>query len=122
MNKYGHHGSLTPSNFRVTVQQSTCTGCGLCVKRCPMGALHLTDAPAVKGRKTTVTGKDGRQRELTNKAGKVAELNPERCIGCGVCAYKCQSQSLTLARNQVDHHPPQTGRDWVTQFIADTRG
>ena len=80
------------------------------------------DAPAAKGRKTTITTKDGRQRELTNKTGKVSELNPERCIGCGVCAYKCQSQSLTLQRNQLEHHPPQTGRDWATQFIADTRG
>jgi len=122
MNKYGHAGSLTPSNFGVTVSQSTCTGCGLCVKRCPMEALHLVDAPPVKGRKTAVTTKEGRQRELINKTGKVAELNPERCIGCGVCAYKCPSQSLALARTQVVHHPPQTGRDWVTQFIADTRG
>lgn len=122
LNKYGHGASLAPSNFRVTVTQSTCTGCGLCVKRCPMEALHLTDAPQAKGRKITVTTKDGRQRELTNKTGKVTELNPERCIGCGICAYKCQSQSLTLQRNPLEHHPPQTGRDWVMQFIADTRG
>jgi len=121
MHKYGHDGSLTPSNFRVTVNQSTCVGCGLCVKRCPMEALHLLDAPAVKGRTTTVTGQDGRQRELTNKTGKVAELNPECCIGCGVCAYKCPSQSLTLARNQIEHHPPQTVRDWAMQFMADAR-
>ena len=122
MHKYRHNGSLTPSNFRVEVNQSTCIGCGLCVKRCPMEALHLKDVPAAKGRKTTVKSEDGRVRELTNKTGKVSELKQERCIGCGVCAYKCQSQSLTLARNQVEHHPPQTGRDWVTQFIADTRG
>jgi ferredoxin len=119
MKKYGHAGSLTPSNFRVTVNQSTCTGCGLCVKRCPKEAMHLQDAPSVKGRNTAVTGKDGRQRELTNKAGQVAELNPERCIGCGVCAYKCPSQSLTLARNHVEHHPPQTARDFLMQFMAD---
>jgi len=121
LNKYGHAGSLTPSNFRVTLNQSTCTGCGLCVERCPMVALHLQGVPSVKGRKTAVTSNDVRQRELTNKAGQVAELNPERCIGCGVCAYKCPSQSLTLSRNNVEHHPPQTGRDWVMQFIADTR-
>ena len=86
-----------------------------------MEALNLLDEPSVKGRKTTVADKDGRQRDLTNNSGKVAKLNPERCIGCGVCAYKCQSQSLTLARNHVEHHPPQTGRDWVMQFMADTR-
>jgi NAD-dependent dihydropyrimidine dehydrogenase PreA subunit len=121
MNKYGHDGTLTPSNFRVTVNQSTCVGCGLCIKRCPMRALNLLDAPSVKGRKTAVTGKDGNKRELTNKNGKVAELDPKRCIGCGVCAYKCPSQSLTLARNQVEHHPPQTVRDWGMQFMADSK-
>jgi NAD-dependent dihydropyrimidine dehydrogenase PreA subunit len=121
MKNYGHAGTLTPSNFRIMINPSTCVGCGLCVKRCPMEALHLLDAPSVKGRKTTVAGKDGRQREQTNKTGKVAELNPERCIGCGVCAYKCQSQSLTMERNQVEHHPPQTGRDWGVKFMADTR-
>jgi len=86
-----------------------------------MEALNLLDAPSVKGRKTAVTGKDGNQRELTNKNGQVAELNPERCIGCGVCAYKCPSQSLTLACNQVEHHPPQTVRDWGMQFMADSK-
>ena len=86
-----------------------------------MEALNLMDAPSVKGRKIMVTGKDGREHELTNKAGKVSELNPERCIGCGVCAYKCPSQSLILVRNQAEHHPPQTGRDWVMQFMADAR-
>jgi NAD-dependent dihydropyrimidine dehydrogenase PreA subunit len=121
MNKYGHDGTLTPSNYRVTVNQSTCVGCGLCIKRCPMEALNLLDAPSVKGRKTAVTGKDVNQRELTNKNGKVAELNPKRCIGCGVCAYKCPSQSLTLKRNHVEHHPPQTVRDFGMQFMADSK-
>ena len=86
-----------------------------------MKALQLIDMPSSRGGKTTVIGQDGKQRELTNKTGRVAELNLERCIGCGVCAYKCQSQSLKLKRNQVEHHPLQTGRDWITQFVADTR-
>jgi len=86
-----------------------------------MGAINLCDKTSAKGRKTMVADKDGRQRELSNKTGKVATLNLERCIGCGVCSYKCQSKSLTLTRNHVEHHPPQTGRDWVMQFMADTR-
>ena len=121
MKKYGHDGSLTPSNYRVTVNQSTCVGCGLCIKRCPMEALNLLDEPSVKGRKTAVTDKDGKQREIANKTGKVAKLNPERCIGCGVCVYKCLSQSLMLTRNHVEHHPPQTVRDFGMQFITDFR-
>jgi formate hydrogenlyase subunit 6/NADH:ubiquinone oxidoreductase subunit I len=121
LNKYGHTDSLTPSNFRVTLNQSTCVGCGLCVKRCPMEALNLLDEPSAKGRKLTVKNKDGMQRDLINKSGKVAKLNPDRCIGCGVCVYKCQSQSLILERNHVEHHPPQTGRDCVMQFMADSK-
>jgi NAD-dependent dihydropyrimidine dehydrogenase PreA subunit len=121
MKNYGHKGTLTPSNFRIAVNHSTCTGCGLCVKRCPMEALHLDEMPEAKGRKTLVTDRAGKQRELVNQTGKAAGLDTERCIGCGVCAYKCPSRSLTLSRNAVEHHPPQTGRDWVMQFIADTQ-
>jgi formate hydrogenlyase subunit 6/NADH:ubiquinone oxidoreductase subunit I len=121
MNTYGHDGTLTPSNFRAVVNPSTCIGCGACVKRCPMEALRLADTPDTQGRRTTLAAKDGTARELTNKQGKVASLDPLRCIGCGVCAYTCPSQSLTLQRNAVEHHPPQTGRDWMMQFMADMK-
>ncbi len=118
---YGHACGLTASNYRVAVNQSRCIGCGLCVNRCPMEALSLTDAPSTKGREITVTGGDDAERKLINKTGKVTGLNPARCIGCGVCAYKCPSKSLVLERNQIEHQPPTTGRDWIVQFIADTK-
>lgn len=121
LNRYGHDGSLTPSNFRIMTSPSTCVGCGLCITRCPMEALHLADAPQAEGSKTAVAGKDGRHRELTNKTGRIAELNPSRCIGCGVCAYKCPTQSLKLLRNPVEHRPPQTGRDWGMKFMGDIK-
>ncbi|MFA5065847.1 MAG: 4Fe-4S dicluster domain-containing protein [Dehalococcoidia bacterium] len=113
-----HSGGLVPSNYHIQVSQHTCTGCGLCVKRCPMEALSLKESPDARGRKTTVREKDGRIRELTNKTGKVSEVSADLCIGCGVCAYKCQSGSLTLVRNEADHHPPRTMRDWAVEFIT----
>ena len=113
-------GTMSPSNYRIKAEDQTCTGCGLCVKRCPMDALQLKDEPAVKGRKTVVTADDGKEKSLTNKTGKVVTANADLCIGCGVCAYKCPSKSLTLVRNEVEHHPPQTGRDWVMQYVQDT--
>ena len=118
MKRYGHRGSLTPSNFRIHINDETCTGCGLCVKRCPMEALGLEDSPAAKGRKTAIADEQGKERHLVNKTGKVSRATIERCIGCGVCAYKCPSKSLTLTRNETDHHPPQTGRDWAIQFVS----
>ena len=57
---------------------------------------------------------------LINKTGRLADANTDLCIGCGVCAYKCPSKSLTLVRNEIEHHPPQTGRDWVIQYVTDT--
>jgi len=54
-----------------------------------------------------------------NKKGVVAVLDLEMCIGCGVCAYKCKSQSLKLERREAVHDPPQTGRDFVIQFMMD---
>jgi len=113
-----HSGGLVPSNFHISVNQETCSGCGLCVKRCPMEALKLEDMPSAKVRKSIVKDKDKGERTLTNKTGKVSSANTDLCIGCGVCAYKCQSKSLSLIRNEAEHHPPQTGRDWAIQFIS----
>jgi NAD-dependent dihydropyrimidine dehydrogenase PreA subunit len=115
-------GTMTPSNYHINTNDQTCTGCGLCVKRCPMDALQLKDAPSVKGRKTTLVDGEGKEKTLTNKTGKLATANTELCIGCGVCAYKCPSRSLTLVRNETEHHPPRTGRDWVIQYVTDTAG
>jgi len=122
MKKYRHSGSLTPSNFRITVDRSACVGCGLCVKRCPMEALHLDDEPGARGRKTTIIDAQGREKHLVNKEGRVSSPDVSLCIGCGVCAYKCPSGALSLKRNVVDHHPPQSGRELVSQFISGKNG
>lgn len=112
--------TLNPSNYRIHTDDQTCTGCGLCVKRCPMDALKLIEAPNAKGRKTVLAGEGGKEKTLINKTGMLAAANTDLCIGCGVCAYKCPSKSLTLVRNEIEHHPPQTGRDWVMQYVTDT--
>ncbi|MBN1376291.1 MAG: 4Fe-4S binding protein [Dehalococcoidia bacterium] len=116
-----HANGFVPSNFHVSVSATTCTGCGLCVKRCPMEALKLKEMPEYTGRKITIINKNGKQQELTNKTGKISEVDNNLCIGCGVCAYKCPSKSLKLIRNTTEHHPPRTGRDWVVQFMTETR-
>ena len=100
--KLKHSGSLTPSNYRVRTRPGMCLGCGLCVKRCPMKALHLEKHPEAK-----------------NKKGEAVVLDPEMCIGCGVCVYKCKSQSLKLEQREVVHDAPRTGRDFAMQFMMD---
>lgn len=59
--------------FRVSQRVETCTDCGTCLERCPMGALTRKDNDGIR-------------------------LDPARCIGCGLCVATCPSMSLTLVR------------------------
>jgi electron transport complex protein RnfB len=67
-----HPARRVSSPFRVTLDQDSCTGCGICIDRCQMDALTLNDGKAV--------------------------LNPDRCIGCGLCVSTCPAGSLVLVR------------------------
>jgi len=118
--KLKHAEGMTPSNYRVRNNPNTCVGCGLCVKRCPMEAIQLEDAPEAKGRITRVIDKKkGNKKELKNKSGKVSVVNLKLCIGCGVCAYKCPTESLTLERHEVTEDPPKDAREYTKLVMAD---
>ncbi len=96
-----HSRRLDPSNYLVNVEKETCQGCGLCVKRCPMGALTMESTS-----------------EARNKKGTVAEVDTGSCIGCGVCAYKCPSKSLVLERRADTVVPPQNPREYTKRYLA----
>jgi len=85
-----------------------------------MEAIHLEDAPEAKGRITRVVDKKkGNKKELKNKSGKVSVVNLDLCIGCGVCAYKCPTESLTLERREVIEDPPKDAREYTKLVMAD---
>ena len=101
-----HAEGMAPSNYLARSDAESCIGCGTCVRRCPMEAIHLEDHPGARDRVTRITTEDGNVKELKNKTGKVAVINRDICIGCGVCAYKCQSDSLVLECREVIEAPP----------------
>ncbi len=74
------------SNYHVRVDAEKCTGCGLCVRRCPMEAVCLAD--------------------------KVAQVDYRRCIGCGVCVAGCPAKALYLEENPRRRVPPETTEDF----------
>ena len=85
-----------------------------------MEAIQLEDSPEAKDRITVITDEDtGTQRELKNKKGKVSVVNADICVGCGVCAYKCPTKSLTMTQRDVFEEPPANGREWVKLLTAD---
>jgi NAD-dependent dihydropyrimidine dehydrogenase PreA subunit len=78
----------------VVIDLELCTGCGVCVKKCPYGAVDLTD--------------------------KKALIN-ERCTSCGACIESCPVEAIASdlpPRAEVD---PASYRDvWV--FAEQRRG
>ena len=72
-------GRLVSSPFLASFNPETCKGCGVCMKRCQMEALHLDNNKAV--------------------------LDPDRCIGCGLCVTTCPTHSLSLVRKPEDQQP-----------------
>ena len=80
---------LAGSNFFAAIDQDTCEACGICAnERCPMDAIVEDDGAYI--------------------------VQPERCIGCGVCTTTCPSEAVTLIRKpdtDIDQ-PPSNIMDW----------
>lgn len=75
------------SGFIITLEEQSCTGCGKCIKACPVSALH---AP--------YTNADQSSLRQTEKGKKPPPgLREEICLGCGVCVRGCPAKSLKLA-------------------------
>jgi len=102
--KLGHSGSLSPSNYRARIDVENCKGCGLCVKRCPMEAVHLEESP-----------------QANNKTGKVAVLDREICIGCGVCAHKCPAEAIVLEECEEIRKPARNAHEYMRQYLGDRK-
>jgi len=72
------------SNYVCSLDESLCTACGACLKRCPVGALKL-------------------------KEDKI-QFRDERCIGCGLCVTTCPTEALSLMKKPDEklYTPPET--------------
>jgi NAD-dependent dihydropyrimidine dehydrogenase PreA subunit len=110
--------AFSNSNYLANSNSETCSGCGLCAKRCQMDAIELKEMPSARGRTMLVHGEGGKERKLVNKTGKVSVVDTHKCVGCGVCAYKCPTKSLILKRNAVEHAPPATLMDLALHIVA----
>ncbi len=68
MNTYEHSVSLDVSR---------CTGCTMCLKRCPTEAIRIHDGHA--------------------------QINPERCIDCGACIRYCPNNAKKATYSKLDY-------------------
>lgn len=78
--RFGMLNPVHTTNFMPKVDEQNCTGCGLCVRACPVEAIGL------------VSANDPRQPKRQK-----AKVNEDTCLGCGLCVRTCRDASLKLA-------------------------
>jgi Na+-translocating ferredoxin:NAD+ oxidoreductase RNF subunit RnfB len=77
--RFGMLHPVHTTNFLPVVDEQSCTGCGRCIRICPVEAISL------------VSANDPRQPKRQK-----AKLNEDICLGCGLCVRACQAASLSL--------------------------
>jgi ferredoxin len=81
------------TNHISSIDVDDCAGCGTCVDRCPMEALHLN-------------GDDK------------SEVDVDRCIGCGVCVPSCPNEAIKLVKlHDEDTVPPVDNLDMYMKIM-----
>ncbi|MHA1913117.1 MAG: 4Fe-4S binding protein [Promethearchaeota archaeon] len=76
--------SFYESNHAIEINKKLCTGCSVCVKICPKGAL--------------VQNRDGKIKVKTEDL--IPEIpDADKCSYCGTCAYMCPFSAITLKKN-----------------------
>ena len=71
------------SRWRAEVNAGLCLDCGVCEEeRCPVGAVRVTDG--------------------------VAQVDPDGCIGCGLCVSTCPAGAVRMKRRVEAPAPPAT--------------
>jgi electron transfer flavoprotein alpha subunit/NAD-dependent dihydropyrimidine dehydrogenase PreA subunit len=68
--------------MNIKVLKDKCTGCGLCIKVCPVNAIELKDKPARQGGK-----------------GGVAVILPN-CTLCGACKDACKFDAIIITKEE----------------------
>ncbi|MGB7605930.1 MAG: 4Fe-4S dicluster domain-containing protein [Lutisporaceae bacterium] len=81
--KFGMLHPVQTTAFLPKINEEQCSGCGLCVKACPIGAIEIVN----------IVDNEGKEH-------KKVEINEEICLGCGVCVRSCVRKAIKLQRRQ----------------------
>ena len=77
--RFGFLHPVHTTNFLPAIREAECTGCGKCVRICPVEAIGL------------VSANDSRRQNRQK-----AKLDEEICLGCGLCVRACTTNAITL--------------------------
>jgi len=94
LKKMNNPARLMKTSYYVEVNPDMCTGCGLCIDRCQMGALTLVD--------------------------DISTVNRKKCLGCGLCVVTCSTEAIKLVNKEKEIIPPES-EDQLLQEILDKK-
>jgi Pyruvate/2-oxoacid:ferredoxin oxidoreductase delta subunit len=103
---------MQPSAFEPAVDTHRCTGCGDCVRACPVQAVSLAPPPPSRG--GAPRGDPGRAA-----APLTARVDLDRCLGCGVCVGACRQDSLAMVRRPRAPHVPLNAVEYLTRRMLE---
>jgi len=79
-NHFEEPARLFSTNYFAEVIMDDCIGCEICIKRCQMDAIKVTD--------------------------KKAYIDLGKCIGCGLCITTCPTKAMKLIKKDKETVPP----------------
>jgi len=82
--KFGMLHPVQTTSFIPKINTEKCTGCGKCLKVCPINAI------------------DWELANNENETDKKVRINQEICLGCGICVRECPNQSITLEKRKEE--------------------
>jgi len=72
--------SKTKARVTITIDETICKGCGLCISVCPRHAIGLAE-------------------HMNERGFHPARLaDPDGCTGCGQCAMMCPDACMRIAK------------------------
>ena len=87
---------VATSNFLPEYDKSNCVFCLTCIDLCPMQVIELIDEESEEQR---------------------ISIDFDRCIGCGVCAFNCPEEALTMVK-KYDKVPVNNMMKLMTKYIG----
>lgn len=88
--KLPNPAALWATNFHSILDGQTCTGCGLCEKKCQVDAIKLVKR---------------------DKNKNLYKVNHKKCLGCGVCVVSCKFDAIHLRKKENEKTPPENHDD-----------
>lgn len=97
LNRHPKPAEIVFTNYYALLDGDLCTGCGVCTRRCQMGAMTVSDG--------------------------VYEIYRGRCIGCGFCVTTCPVEALELVPKPEEEYrtPPENTFEQM-KMMAKKRG